>query len=86
MRCQTERRDGLFCLQAGAQPGVPVFTLLEDEGLLCDFCDDFWAVDTNVPSKADFKPSLWSLVVTAWGDMCTVISASWQDLALVPLL
>lgn len=66
-----------------------VFTLLEDEGLLCDFCDlcdafiDFWAVDANVPFKADFMPSLWSLVVTAWGDMGTVISASWWNLALI---
>lgn len=52
-------RYGLFCLQAGAQPRVLVFTLLGDEGLLCDFRAaflDFWAVDAYAPSKAAFKP------------------------------
>lgn len=49
----------MFCLQAGAQPRVLVFTLLGDEGLLCDFRAaflDFWAVDAYAPSKAAFKP------------------------------
>lgn len=63
---------GYACRQ---EPDVLVFTLLEDEELLCDFCDvcdtfiDFRAVDANVPFKADFMPSLWSLVVAAWGDV-----------------
>jgi hypothetical protein len=58
-------RCGLLCLQAGAQHRGLMFTLLGDEGLLRDFCDlfiGFWTVDVSVPSKADFKPSLWSRV------------------------
>lgn len=28
---------------------------------------DFWAVDVNVPSEADYIPLLCLLVTTAWG-------------------